>query len=281
MKIAIIPTTGGSDPYQGMEVARQLGVEGVHIGAYGGSLDLLSKSTTERKETVRRIHAFGLEISSLIAWGGEVDLGEEERLAEHIDWSKRINETAVDVCGGLWMAHVGIMPHDRLSERWARFRDALSQIAGHGESIGATLAMETGPEPPLTVRAMIEEIGSPAIRVNFDPANLLLWPPHLARLRGIPLNVEAALREFDPIAGLRTLMPYIVHVHAKDSVLHADGSGDEVPLGTGMTNWPVLYSLLQEQGYTGYYAIERECGQDAMGDVAHAVAYLRKLSRTR
>src|SRR5690349_20626339 len=178
------------------------------------------------------------------------------------------------------MAHVGVMPEDRASARWARFRDALAEIAAHGESAGATLAIETGPEPPRTVRAMIEEIGSPAIRVNFDPANLLLWPPHLAKIHGAPLDYEASLRDFDPVEGLRTLMPYVVHVHAKDSVLHPDGSGDEVPLGTGMTNWLALYAIFQESGYSGYYAIERECGQDAMGDVARAVQYLRDLERT-
>src|SRR4029077_17237014 len=126
----------------------------------------------------------------------------------------------------LWTAHVGVMPEDRASDRWARFRDALAELASHGESIGAILAIETGPEPPSTVRAMIEEIGSRAIRVNFDPANLLLWPPHLARIHEIPLDYEAALKDFDPVAGLRTLIPYVVHVHAKDSVLHPDGSGD-------------------------------------------------------
>ena len=279
MNIAIIPTTGGADPYQGMEVARELGVEGVHIGAYGGGLDLLNKSSAERKETLRRIQDYGLEVSALIAWGGEVDLGEEERRTENIVWAKRISEAAVDVSRGLWMAHVGIMPEDRASARWARFRDALAEIAAHGERLGATLAMETGPEPPRTVRAMIEAIDSPALRVNFDPANLLLWPPHLARIRQLPLDYEAAMRDFDPVEGLRTLIPYVVHVHAKDLVLHPNGSGDEVPLGAGMTHWPLLYTIFQEHGYQGYYAIERECGQDAMGDVTRAVHYLRELTK--
>jgi hypothetical protein len=43
MKIAIIPTTGGGDPYRGMEIARELEVDGVHISAYGGGLDLKEK----------------------------------------------------------------------------------------------------------------------------------------------------------------------------------------------------------------------------------------------
>jgi sugar phosphate isomerase/epimerase len=263
MKIAIIPTTGGADPYQGMEVARKLG--------------LMNKSTAERKQIVSRIHDLGLEVSALIAWGGEVDLGKEENRERNIAWGKRINETAADVSAGLWMAHVGVMPEDRSSERWARFRDALAEIGAHASGIGAALAMETGPEPPRTVRAMIEEVGSPSIRVNFDPANLLLWPPHLAKLQGVPLDYETAMRDFDPVAGLRTLIPYVVHVHAKDSVLRPDGFNEEVPLGEGMTSWPVLYSIFQEYGYSGFYAIERECGEDAMGDVARAVQYLRAL----
>jgi L-ribulose-5-phosphate 3-epimerase len=277
MKIAIIPTTGGADPYRGMEIARDLGVQGVHISAYGGGLDLQNKSTAERKEVVRRIKDYGLEVSALIAWGGDVDLGEEQGLDKNIAWGKQINETAADVSGGLWMAHVGIMPDDRSNLKWAHFRDALAEIASHGESVGAALAVETGPEPPRLVRAMIEEINSPGLRVNFDPATLLLWPTHIAKKHGVPFDYDAAMRDFDPVEGLRTLIPYVVHVHAKDSVLRPDGFCEEVPLGTGMANWPVLHGIFRENGYQGFYAIEREVGQDAMGDVARAVEYLRGL----
>jgi sugar phosphate isomerase/epimerase len=280
MKIAIIPTTGGADPYKGMEIARELGVEGVHIGAFGGPLDLENKSTPERKQILAHIHSMGLEVSCLIAWGGNVDLGEEEGLAENIAWGKRINETAVDMAGGLWMAHVGVMPEDTGSVRWRRFRDALGEIAEHGERVGAKLAMETGPEPPELVRKMIEEVGSSSLRVNFDPANLLIWPPYLAGRDKRRFDFDAAWKRFNPVEGLKTLIPYVVHVHAKDSVMRRDGTFDEVPLGTGMTNWPELHRLFREHGYDGFYAIERECGEDAMGDVRKAVEYLRQLERS-
>ncbi|MBI3946750.1 MAG: sugar phosphate isomerase/epimerase [Armatimonadetes bacterium] len=279
MKIAIIPTTGGADPFRGMEIARELGVEGVHIGAFGGGLDLENKTSAERAEILKRIKGYGLEVSALIGWGGRVDLGEEENLAENIAWGKRINETAVDMAEGLWMAHVGIMPEDDSTPRWARFRESLAEIAAHGERVGACLALETGPEPPPVVRRMIEQVNSRALRVNFDPANLLLWPRTIARRTGVPLDYEAALRKFDPVAGLRTLIPYVAHAHAKDSVFRPDGTATEVPLGTGMTNWPVLYSIFKEHGYQGYYAIEREVGESAMEDVRKAVQYLRELDR--
>lgn len=277
MRIAIIPTTGGADPYRGMEVAVELGVEGVHVSAYGGGLDLEHKTSAERARIRRRIHDLGLEVSALIGWGGQVDLGESDGWEDNIAWGKRLNETAVDMADGLWMAHVGIMPENDGDPRWARFVDGLGQLAEHGESVGATLALETGPEPPRIVRKIIEQIDSPALRVNFDPANLLLWPPVIARRHGVPFDYETALRDFDPVEGLRTLIPYVVHSHAKDSVLHPDGSRQEVPLGTGMTNWPALHAIFRENGYTGYYAIEREAGEDAMGDVRKAVEFLRSL----
>jgi len=277
MKIAIIPTTGGTDPYRGMEIAVELGVEGVHIPAGGGGLDLENKTSSERTEILKRIQGYGLEVSALIGWGGQVDLGEEEGLEENIAWGKRINETAADMANGLWMSHVGIMPEDDSDPQWTRFADSVGQIAAHAEKVGATLALETGPEPPPIVRKMVEQVNSPAVRVNYDPANLLLWPPILAKRRDVPYDYEAAMRDFDPVKGLRTLVPYVVHAHAKDAATNPEGDAKEVPLGTGMSNWPELHRIYQENGYDGYYAIERECGEDAMGDVKSAVDYLRDL----
>ncbi|HQK93821.1 MAG TPA: sugar phosphate isomerase/epimerase family protein [Armatimonadota bacterium] len=277
MKIAIIPTTGGADPWRGIEVAVELGVEGVHIGGYGGPWDLEHRTPSERRGILERIRSYGLEVSALIGWGGNVDLCEEENWEENIAWGQRLNETAVDMSGGLWMAHAGICPEDESSPRYMRFREGLKRIADHGERVGAIMALETGPEPPRVVRKLMEDIGSPALRVNFDPANLLLWPPHIAKEHGVPFDYQWAMDNFDPVEGLRTLIPFVAHSHAKDSVLRPDGTCEEVPLGTGMTNWPELHRVFVENGYRGFYAIERECGEDAMGDVRKAVEYLKGL----
>ena len=44
-----------------------------------------------------------------------------------------------------------------------------------------------------------------------------------------------------------------------------------------MTNWPELHAIFQAHDYPGFYAIEREVGADAMGDVRKAVDFLRGL----
>jgi sugar phosphate isomerase/epimerase len=103
-------------------------------------------------------------------------LGEEDGLEENIAWGKRLNETAVDMAGGVWMSPVGIIPEDEEDPKWDRFADSVGQIAAHAEGVGAVLTVETGPEPPAVVRRMIEHVNSPALRVNYDPANLLLRP---------------------------------------------------------------------------------------------------------
>jgi sugar phosphate isomerase/epimerase len=277
MKIAIIPTTGGTDPYRGMEIAVELGVEGLHLPAFGKTLNLEKMSRAERAEVVKRVKGLGLEVSALIGWGGNVDLGEEKNLAENIAWGKRLNETAVDVANGLWMAHVGVMPHSPDDPKWARFRSSLTEIGAHGEKVGACLALETGPEPPPILRRMVEEVNSRAVRVNFDPANLILWPPILAQRAKQPYDFDAAMRDFDPVQGLRTLIPYVVHAHAKDAVANPKGERKEVPLGTGLAQWPQLHKIYQQHGYKGYYAIEREVGKEAMNDVRNAVTFLRSL----
>ena len=78
MKIAIIPTTGGANPERGLETAVELGVEGVHIGAGGGPWDLENRTSAERADILAKIKSYGLEVSALIGWGGNVDLGKEE-----------------------------------------------------------------------------------------------------------------------------------------------------------------------------------------------------------
>jgi sugar phosphate isomerase/epimerase len=42
-------------------------------------------------------------------------------------------------------------------------------------------------------------------------------------------------------------------------------------------DWPRYVALLQEQGFDGYYAIEREVGDDPVGDITRAVRFLQTL----
>ena len=101
-------------------------------------------------------------------------------------------------------------------------------------------------------------MGSDGLAVNYDPANLVM-------------------KGFDHIEGVRVLAPWIAHTHAKDGIRHADGRGEEVPLGEGKVDFPRYLAALREVGFDGYLTIEREVGPDPEKDVRAAVQFLRSL----
>ena len=264
------------DRFEAMELVAGWGVGGVHISASGPfAVEELDKAG--RKALVERVRSLGMEISAIMCWGGQVDLCEEEDWEENVAWGKRLLELAADLECGIWGAHVGVMPWETDNAEWERMVRAMEQIAEHGEKVGAVIAIETGPEPPIVIKRLIETVGSDHIRVNYDPANLVIWPSLLAIRHGEQYDKDFALEHYQPVEGAQVLGPYVAHTHAKDALVDDDGKYLEVPLGTGWIDWPQYLSNLTEAGYEGYFAIEREVGDDPVGDVKRAVDFLRSL----
>ena len=100
------------------------------------------------------------------------------------------------------------------------------------------------------------------IKVNFDPANMLLSGTG------------------DPIEALDTLARYIVGVHCKDgkSSKREGGKSKEYPLGEGDVGIERFIAKLKEIGYTGPLTIEREIsGEQQTSDIVKARDLLEKL----
>jgi sugar phosphate isomerase/epimerase len=94
--------------------------------------------------------------------------------------------------------------------------------------------------------------------VNFDPANMILYD------------------KGDPIEAVRVLAPWIKHVHIKDAIrTKTPGQwGAEVPWGDGQVNSGAFLKVLRKVGFAGVLAIEREAGDDRVGDIKLAVERL-------
>ncbi len=277
MKISVMHTNLRRPFDEALQIARELELDGIHLSC-GGEFDARTLDQAGRRATLQKIRSHGLEISALCCWGGQVDLGEPEKHPENIAWGKQVLEMSVDMEAPIWMGHIGVMPQDTADPTWQPFVDACGELARYGEKLGACLAMETGPEPPRVMRRLIETVNSPGLRVNYDPANLVLWPVILidrGKAPG-PYDKAQALAEYQPVEGVATLGQYIVHTHAKDALVHPDGKRQEVPLGTGFVDWQRYLRLLQAQGFDGYLAIERETGEDPVGDIRRAATFLRE-----
>ena len=169
---------------------------------------------------------------------------------------------------GLVTFHAGFIPHEPGPER-DRLCDRLREIAALFAAHGARIAFETGQESAETLAHALDALdprgsGDPratagGIGVNFDPANMILY--------GMG----------DPVAAVRALAPRIVQVHIKDALPTAvPGTwGSEVRAGTGAVDWNAFLAALASVPATIRLAIEREAGDDRVGDIRAAVEMLR------
>lgn len=263
------------DPYRGFEKIAEMGVTGVHLSVTREPFRPQDMSKQDRKDLVKHLNSLGLEISAISAWGGNVHL-EEDDCSEAIADARAYLEMAVDLECGIWQGHVGIMPEDENDPGWINHVKHHEMIAEHGEKVGACLAIETGPEPPYVLKRLIETVGSDAIRLNWDPANLILWPARYAQEAGEEYDKEKWMELYQPVEGLKMVGEYVVHVHAKDALVHEDGRAQEVAFGEGWVDWERFIGILRDDyDYDGYFAIEREVGENPVDDIQKAVDFLK------
>lgn len=275
LKIAVMLSSLRMEPMAGFEKIAEMGVTGVHLGVGSGQFHPDNLSKQDRKDLLRHLDSLGLEVSAVSAWGGNVHLEEDDCTAAIAD-AKKFLELAADLECGIWQAHVGIMPEDVNDPGWANHVRHHQEIARAGEALGACLAIETGPEPPYVLKRLIETVDSEAIRINWDPANLILWPAKYAQEAGEEYDRQKWMDLYQPVEGLKLVGEYVVHVHAKDALVLPDGKGQEVPFGTGWVDWDRFISILHDDyDYDGYFAIEREVGENPVADIQTAVDFLK------
>jgi len=136
--------------------------------------------------------------------------------------------------------------------------ERVADVCEVADEVGITIAVETGPEEGWVLANLIETVGSDRLRVNYDPANLLM-------------------KGFDHVQGVRDLAPWIVHTHAKDALADPGDGKPQVPLGEGDVDIPRWIGQLKEIGFDGWVCIERESGKDRVRDAIDGLSLLRGL----
>jgi len=146
--------------------------------------------------------------------------------------------------------HAGFIDHND-AESYQTFCARMCELAKAAHAENIMLLLETGQETASDLRRCLENLNHPALGVNFDPANMILYG------------------KGDPIAAVHTLAPWIKHVHIKDAVKSTVPGewGSEVPWGNGEVGSNEFIQTLGEIGYTGVLAIEREAGNTRMNDI--------------
>jgi sugar phosphate isomerase/epimerase len=159
------------------------------------------------------------------------------------------------------MLHAGYLPEPKSPDR-KPFLDTLAKAGDLATAAGVTLAFETGQETADLLRRTLDDLRCPNLKVNFDPANMLLYDMS------------------DPLRAVEILGPDIRSVHAKDARRpKVPGTwGEEVPLGQGEVNVREWVRTLWRVGYRGPLCVEREVGdqEQRVADITHGIAYLRQ-----
>lgn len=248
------PTRTEEQLRRSLETAAEIGLKGVQPWCVGDCvLDPDRCVGTQRKAMRELIGSYGLAISGFCAqlsgptrFGG---LDEEDGLAERVDKTRRALELAADMGAPVVTTHPGHIPKDRSSPTYQTLLRAIGEIAKHGEQCGGIFCIETGQESAEVLRAFLETIGSPGLKANYDPANMLR--------HGV-------------VEGVKTLAPWIVHTHAKDD----DPETRKATLGQGRVPWQPYLAALKEIGYNGWYAIEDETGRDVVNSLKEGRQFL-------
>jgi sugar phosphate isomerase/epimerase len=159
------------------------------------------------------------------------------------------------------MLHAGFIPEPDDPDR-KPFLDTLRRVGELAKARAVTIAFETGQETADLLRRTLDELKCPNLKVNFDPANMLLYD------------------KGDPIRAVEVLGPDIRSVHVKDANRPTTPGewGAEVPLGAGQVNIRRFVQTLKKVGYRGPLCIEREFGnqEERLRDIAHGIRYLRE-----
>jgi L-ribulose-5-phosphate 3-epimerase len=159
------------------------------------------------------------------------------------------------------MLHAGFLPEVGDPER-KPFLDTLAKVSQLAAEKGITVAFETGQESATLLRRTLDDLKCPNLKVNFDPANMILYDKD------------------DPVRAVELLGPDIRTVHVKDAIrTKVPGTwGEEVPLGKGQVNIPLFIQTLKKVGYRGPLFVEREVGDQPQrfDDIAAGIRLLRE-----
>lgn len=259
----------GTDALAALQHVRSLGVPTAQI-SYPAAMD--HEAGVRAIEAARR--ATGIEITTIFcSFAGEsyanisavqtsVGLVPESTRAERVQRISKIGKFAHEIGVTRVAMHIGSVHGDHSAPLHAQMVQVTRQICDELASRGQVFALETGQENAQTLKRFIEDVKRDNLKVNFDPANMILY------------GVD------QPISALNVLIPWIDGVHCKDGRWPTQEGqlGQETPLGEGDVDFRAWLKRLLELGYRGPLTIEREIsGDQQRQDILRAVALLEGL----
>jgi len=238
---------------EGLQRAAQWKVDCFQVYITAGEMLAENMDKQARRDFAKRYGDLGLALSATCG-DFSLNFSDADVMAQKAPLLTAAIEQTVDLGASIMTTHIGSLGADPDGSKQQAMVAALKRFGDAAADAGVILATETGLESGPKLRDLLDAAGTKGIAVNFDPANLVM-------------------KGFDHLEAVRALAPLIVHSHAKDG-FRGDG---EAALGAGDVDFPTYVRVMGECGCDVPYVIEREAGDDPVGDVQKAIAYLRTL----
>jgi L-ribulose-5-phosphate 3-epimerase len=257
MKIGVVLESMQLPLRSGLPRAARMGAAGVQVDAVG-ELSPERLTDTARRELKNLLRTYAQDLTALncpLRRGLDVAENQQPRL----EYIRRAMALSFELGPRLLIAPLPKLPGENEPERARLLREALLDLGRHGDRVGSVLALEVGMDEPQAVAAYLDTFDVGSLKVNYDPANLLV-------------------NGFDPLAGIIPLHRRIAHTHARDARRSTVSRGvQEVALGDGDIDWLRYVASLAAVEYRGWMTIERESGEDRLGDVERGVGFLKRM----
>ena len=178
------------------------------------------------------------------------------------DTNRRRVLSAIEITADLSVQYLSFHAGFIDIENCGTLKARMAELADYSAEKGVTILMETGQESAEDLRTFLGIVNRPNIKVNFDPANMILYA------------------KGEPVEALKTLKDWIRHIHIKDATkTNIPGTwGMEVPWAAGDVNAGRFLSLLKEIQYNGSLAVEREAGENRIEDITSVIRYLQNFN---
>ena len=261
------------DALQTLREVKKFGVRAGQLGFPGelsldGAAERWDRALTDEKFTAVSVVCsyIGEEYKDIPTVEATVGLVPEVTRAERIARTKAVSDVAKELGIDAVACHIGFVPEDHTSKPYHEIVDFTRDICDHCAKNGQRFTLETGQEPAKVLLQFIHDVGSDNLKINFDPANMILYGTG------------------DPIEALGVLAPHVISVHCKDGDWpdrdKPEALGEEKPLGEGAVGVDRFIHRLKELDYRGMLCVEREepNQEKRSKDIASAITLLRWLT---
>ena len=255
LKLALRLDSLGMPLKKALDVAAQLGVQGVELNARS-EIHPESLTSTGLRHLRKMLEERNLSVSAL-RFQTRRGYENPQDLQRRVDATKMAMDLAYKLGCRSVINGIGFIPDDAESPQYQTLDAVMDDLGKHGARVGAFLAAETGAESGQTLADLLDGKDDGFIAVALNPGQLIV------NRHSVP----------DAIAALKQR---IVVVCATDGVLDlAAGRGLRVPIGEGTADFPHIFAQLEDIAYRGPCIVGREDSSPA--ELSQGIAYLGNL----